>query len=630
MSTRSLPADLMPRGDVDTFLAHPEAMTALLDHGTLLTSEEKNRIRERADWICRDRVFVHGYGEVNIASASCAAPRRLVDRMDYLVDLIVAHQCFGGRQYLEKAAGACNEWVARFRPLNLARAEKPVDTAIRLLNWIWLYQYAPEAVDWPGSQRLHSTNYRQVEFIKSRLSPGGNHLVLEALAIYCYGIIYSAGQCGNAWARLGKSILLREMERQVSADGVHSEQSMFYHQIVATHFLKFYLVALRSRKEIPPEFVNKLKLMLEYVHRTMKPDLTHPMLGDGDQMTSDDREHRETRALLPALYVLFDEKIYAGFKPSYNELMWWFLGEACGNIAHTKTAPGSHVFKSSGLAVLRHENHYLMFDAAPFGDNEFPHHGHADALGFEMVMNGETLFLDPGGYAYLNDTFRHYARGTFGHNTIVVGRRSQSEIHGVFGYGKRAKVNFSDYYLSCEYDFLEGVHDGYLPVWHKRQIYFNKSPQTYVVIIDLIYPNNEIDISKIEISFLLHLSPLCQLQSPNRITFQNKNANWSYGYYSNNILETDIISSPYNNSNVKGCVFRHDKRIEAAQVINCKTFGNVPCYYIFIIAPSDEDIQHSFDSQNNAFIVEGKAKDFYSISVDINLITSTRIRTHEN
>jgi len=91
-------------------------------------------------------------------------------------------------------------------------------------------------------------------------------------------------------------------------------------------------------------FAARLAGMLEYVHQSMKPDLTHPMLGDGDQMLSDDREHWEAKVLLAARSVLFRRPLYQPFQARLNDTVLWFLGLDANAVPTTSVEPASAAY----------------------------------------------------------------------------------------------------------------------------------------------------------------------------------------------------------------------------------------------------------------------------------------------
>lgn len=476
------------------------------------------RARQRIADICRrladDEVELRGVGAIKLKYTvgnwydydSDAAI--MVNRHDFLLPLVQSAILSGDSRAVDMVNRLFAYWVANFRLDALLRCDTPIDAAIRLLNWAWVFnttllQLAPEQ-----ARKLCKIIYIQIEYIASWQSAGGNHLVLEALAGYVYGTIFRSTTAGARWHRWGRRCLLKQVVQQTTTDGVHTEQSMFYHQAVSTHFLKFVLAAASHEEPVPEPQRARFAKMLDYVHETMKPNLAHPVLGDGEALSTDDREHWEAKALLAARYRLFQEPIAEDFLPQVNDAAVWLLGIALPDIRTTAEPLRSTVLEGSGLAVLRDGDRYVFFDAAPFSDPEFPHHGHADALQVEVSAGSHNLFIDPGGYGYYDNSFRRFFRSTAAHNTITLDGMSQSQLFGVLGYGRLAKAHIVRSSMSEHVDYIAGTHDGFRPCEHEREVLLYKHQERFLVIIDRLSGAGEHEaVSR------FHLSPELRMNS---------------------------------------------------------------------------------------------------------------------
>ncbi len=166
--------------------------------------------------------------------------------------------------------------------------DKAIDIAIRFLNWSSVCNLIGKCT-WSNSELYYW--YTQIEWIRTKLSPGGNHRLLEGLALFAAGVFFYEIKQSNIWISQGKKILLNEINHQVHDDGVHAEQSMYYHQVCTTHFLKFVVICHRLDQKLRESFETKFVKMLNYVWMTQKPDGSHPMVGDGDQLLSEEREN---------------------------------------------------------------------------------------------------------------------------------------------------------------------------------------------------------------------------------------------------------------------------------------------------------------------------------------------------
>lgn len=593
------------------FLARKEPLKGINCRHSLFSEGQVAKIMDDGTKVLAGKIYIHGQGVVNLRFSVMdwydydVIHARPINRHDFVPILVRAYVVSGQDNYSKKLSDLFNYWTNNFSINRLLKNDKPIDVAIRLLNWVWAFNFLGGELN-TDSRKLEKIIYCQVEYIRAKLSPGGNHLLLEILAIYVYGTLFDNTSYGKEWSDFAKPIFFNEMKRQVAADGVHSEQSTFYHHVVSTHFLKGYLVALNNGHKIPESFSVYFKCMLEYIHQSMKPDLTHPMLGDGDLMLSEDREHWEVKVLLTARSILFNEPFCSSFNDVINDASYWFFGESLSNLPVTDEIPGSMVYEETGLAILRDAEHYVLFNAAPFGNSAYPHHGHADALSVELCLAGQSILIDPGGYAYINDAMRTYFRSTWAHNTIVVDGNNQSDIFGVFGYGKLAQTKLTMFSLSDHVDVVEGLHYGYWPVIHKRKLIFRKGDAAHVIIIDYI------DGSGVhEIEGLLHLSPNYRMDSSlKRILSSDENCHVDIWCFSSAKLQLEVRKGLAGSMPEGWVCFETGRPIES-EVLALKAEGDLPASIITVFAPHSNNAKCQYIEDNNKLMITTKTTDTY-------------------
>jgi|GEM_PF-6788796 len=596
------------------FLVKKESLDLEIANGKLFTDKQLQKIIRDADQVLTGPIRIHGLGSVEFRTDSMnwygygSKYARAVNRHDFVPVIAKAYAISDEAKYADKLKGLFDYWIDNFSLGRLLKHDKPIDTAIRLLNWIWAINFVGKSLN-VDVAKLIRIIYVQAEYILARLSHSGNHLLLEILAIYVYSVLFSDLKFGKKWMDFSRPIFFEEINRQVTKEGIHSEQSTFYHHVVCTHFLKGYLVARNNGHQIPLEFSEKLKSMLDYVHQSMKPDLTFPMLGDGDQMLSDDREHWETKVILAARTFLFGEPVCESFKSTINDSPCWFFGLAAYELSATEDLPSSSVFRETGLAILRDAENYILFNAAPFGSALYPHHGHADALHVELCFAGKTVLMDPGGYAYVNDAMRFYVRSTRAHNTIVVDGIDQSEIFGVFGYGKLADTKMTKSVISEKIDVVEGVHYGYWPIIHKRQLIFKKGNAPYVVIIDYVVGKGRHKIEK-----YLHLSPDYRMNnSKNKIVSIDGVGNIDIWRYSPVILELETRKG-VGGKNPDGWVCLEAGKPIKSEVVVMSAECELPAKLITVLSPEDTHTQCEYWREDKKLRITTIDEDEYLIT----------------
>ena len=157
-----------------------------------------------------------------------------------------------------------------------------------------------------------------------------------------------------------------------------------------------------------------------------------------------------------------------------SNLNWLFSTEDC-NIVLSKSlyqVPLDACYKCGGNTILRSHDHRILIgiDHAALGFGTIAAHGHADALSFQMYVNGLPVFIDPGTYIYHCDTeSRNAYRKTENHNTVCINGRDQSEMLGAFLWGKRAESQLISHSNAQGKIELTASHDGYSPAKHMRR-----------------------------------------------------------------------------------------------------------------------------------------------------------------
>lgn len=568
------------------------------------------RLFKEADDICDGYFLIHDSGRIQWKLDTTpwrewkSDEVRSFHRHDFLITLLRVSRCSRTNKYSTMIELLIGNLFMSYPIDMIIKYDKPIDIAIRFLNWSAVYSLLKkysltkkELVHW----------YKQIEWMRANMSPGGNHRVLESLCLFAAGIFFCEIVQSKKWMYEGKKILLKEMEKQVWDDGVHAEQSMYYQQIVTTHFLKFVLLCKKKGHKLPKSFMEQFLRMLEYVWLVEKPDGVHPMIGDGDELTSEEREHWEARALIP-FYLKMQKVSNCG-----NESLEWFCHTVPDDLVmlddwkkKNKTNPcqikkrKSHLFERGGHAILRdNEGNYLFFNCGHFGYRPYPHHGHADALSAEICMNGETVVMDTGGYAYRNDIYRYFARSTAAHNTIELDRSDQSEIYGVFGVGKMADVYVEKFCFTHNADEVEGYHNGYSPAIHRRRVIFIKHPIKVFLIYDKITGEGVHDCR-----LFFHIAPEVKVTKvgQDRLKIYGKLKPVGSAFF---LGDSKLFVEVYKGdgvNDVQGMISKRTKEVTFNEVVRIGRKDKLPVEFISIFTP-ENDIGIDVQNSNEASIV---------------------------
>ena len=118
-------------------------------------------------------------------------------------------------------------------------------------------------------------------------------------------------------------------------------------------------------------------------------------------------------------------------------------------------------FSDSGYRKIRTNNYELFIDVGNVGPDYQPGHAHSDTFNFELIKNGNPIFVDTGISTYEKNAIRQSERATHSHNTVKIGSKEQTQVWGGFRVAKRAKIT----HLIEKPNLIEASHDGYLSRW---------------------------------------------------------------------------------------------------------------------------------------------------------------------
>jgi hypothetical protein len=353
----------------------------------------------------------------------------------------------------------------------------------------------------------------------SRGSSVGNHLIGEATGVFVATCYYGNLRRASRWQAKSRAILNREILNQTFPDGGPLEQTVGYHLFNLQFFVAAGIAARAAGQDFPESYWSRLEKMFEFLGVLSEGCEALPAFGDGDDgyvldIGNDSRNVREWLAVGAVLFERSDFKAWAG---GYAEPAEWLLGKQGRKRFKTIPEPQnkittSRAFKNSGYYLLQHgefdslDRISVVFDCGPLGMKPLAGHGHADALSFTLRAFGRDILVDPGTYDYFSyPEWRKYFRSTRAHNTVVIDGRDQSEMLGLFLWGRKAKAECLSWQPSDVGGKVIGQHDGYTrrddPVTHKRMI--DLDGQEFVIRDDIIARERH----KIEIYF--HLAEHC-------------------------------------------------------------------------------------------------------------------------
>ena len=375
-------------------------------------------------------------------------------------------------RFLQKLTDNVKAWCEKNPFLHGISWTSAMELAIRTINWMYALAFVKAAGADISSLRVGAIN--MVDYLTkhfSRYSSANNHLLVEATAIGIAGYTFNH----QPWKELAFRLLSEELDKQNYFDGVNKELSLHYQTFGMEAYLLLAHVSGESR------WNEMLRKQCEYVAHAAWKEKAVCEFGDDDEGKILDLQGGKWHQWEWVLQLgsLVTGVRYSRFDDICENTRWLFTDEEIEAIknkplyANTK----SRCFDIGGNSFLRDKDDRVLIgiDHAALGFGAIAAHGHADALSFQMLVDGEAVITDPGTYIYHCDLeHRNAFRKTINHSTVCIGGKDQSEILGAFLWGKRAECKLDHFSSSDEMDVLTACHDGYKPIIHQRTFEWNK------------------------------------------------------------------------------------------------------------------------------------------------------------
>lgn len=487
----------------------PNAEKAIVEHAERIAEGRFDLLAFRnlsfgtpIDWhlepIAGKRAPLVHWSRLNYLNAEFFGDKKIVwelNRHQYFVTLGQAYLLTGDERYADVFVAHINSWMDQNPPKLGVNWASSLEVAFRSISWLWALYFFKNSPALTAETFLRICKFlylngRHLETYLSTYFSPNTHLTGEALGLFYLGTLLPEFKESSRWRNKGLGILLEQLPRHVQPDGVYFEQSSYYHRYTTDFYLHLRLLLSANQQAIPPELDQKLTLLLDHLMYITRPDGTTPLLGDDDGgrlMTLSHPAPNDFRATLATGAAIFERSDYKFVSGGVAEDTLWLLGPA--GAARLDLLPAvepetqSVAFHNGGYYVLRDgwsaNANYLLFDCGPHGTMNCGH-AHADALSFELAVNGSTLLVDPGTYTYTgSQEMRNWFRSSNAHNTVTVNDLSSSVPGGPFSWLTTAHSECLWWITHERFDYVVGSHDGYNwfsePATHTRSILFIKN-----------------------------------------------------------------------------------------------------------------------------------------------------------
>ena len=427
-------------------------------------------------------------------------------RQQWLVRIAQAWALSGDPRYASTCVAAIDAWQDQHAAARDGGAASSADVAGRVLSWCWVLTLLRNAGDIPDRWfvRVLATLRGHATHVQHSLSHNGQpptQATTSALALFYAGSLFREWPESAHWREMGMRMLASQSEVQISADGVHFEQSTCFHAYTADVYLHFLLLARRNGLDVAPAVLQRVERMFDFLLAIRRPDGSIPAIGDADGgslLPLAARSMFDSSGRFAVAAALFTRPDFAWASNGLAPEVAWLMGaDGVRAFEALRPAPPAHgrsrIFPSGGYAVLRtgweRDAHHMIVDVGPLGCPVSSGHGHADLLSLQCAVFGEPAIVDPGTHCYGGDSkWRDFFRSTGAHSTVVVDGLSQAEATGPFGWRRQPRARLREWHSTPDFDFVDAEHDGYAalpdPVTHRRRVIFVK-PGYWIVVDDL-------------------------------------------------------------------------------------------------------------------------------------------------
>ncbi len=457
-----------------------------------------------------------------------------LNRHSHFVTLGQAYWLTGENRFAEGFVDQVSAWIDA-NPAGMGvNWTCGLEVSLRSIAWLWAIHLCVDSREVTPDffARLLKSLIEHGRYIEKYLSyyaSPNTRLTGEALGLFYLGLALPELDRAKGWRNLGLQIMLDHAMKQFQPDGVHFEQSSYYHRYSTDFYTHLFALTRANdiliKRELEIMLWNKLESMLDHLMWITRPDGSSPLIGDDDGgrliklSPRPANDFRDTLAIGAAILKRGDWKYVAGKAPA--ELLWLIgpEGVACyDKLRAEMPRETSKEFMSSGYFVMRdgwrRDSSFALIDCGPHGADANARHSHSDALSIEFASRGVTWLVDPGTFVYAADAkMRNEFRSTAAHNTVLVDGEPQSLPSKTFSWRTSANCQLREFIEHSDAIFFQGSHDGYErlrdPVTHTRSVLFVK-PDERDNIPEYLIVRDQFTAKKLHhYSILYHFAPDC-------------------------------------------------------------------------------------------------------------------------
>lgn len=349
----------------------------------------------------------------------------------------------------------------------------------------------------PATQLLMLSSLPDHAHYNRNFHSSNNWLTMEISALATIATNFPEYQGSEAWLSYAAGVISESMKGQVYPDGVQTELTSHYHNVAMRNFVLFKEICDRANYPLPDFFDETIEKMYSYIAHVVRPDGYRILNNDGDRGS--------------------DVPLILQGAEQYEQPSWEYIATHGKKGLKPKEGP-SYFYPWAGQLISRSgydkEAQWSFFDIGPWGSG----HQHNDQLHLSIAAYGRDLLVDAGRFAYTGEVarkFRSYARGTQGHNAVLIDGKGQ--MPGVKVTEKSLDANH--WKITPEFDYAWHSFDKFYDleeVKHSRALLYVRGE--FWVVVDKVETTRP---RKVET--LWHWHPDCIVEVDKSATVSTKN-----------------------------------------------------------------------------------------------------------
>jgi len=423
-----------------------------------------------------------------------------LNRLHHLVTLGRGYLLTSDERYSEEFLLQLASWYEDNPPRFGVNWSIAMEAGIRVVNVIAaleMFRGSPNVTD-QAIELILKMLIAHGRFIRANLEfshrTPSNHYLSDLIGLFAIGTTAPDLREARGWRDYSAPRLVKEMNRQVLADGVDYEGATGYHRFVLEIFSLFFSWCRTGRFDPGTAFRARLEAMFEFVGSYLKPDRTAPVIGDSDDgrlIKFKDRPAVDHSYLMSIGAILLQNATFKQSSEIDEEAIWWFGRAGLETFEHLRInerSAGSRAFPQAQIFVQRAGDLYSIIDCGDHGVRGRGSHAHSDALSIEVFAFGRTFLRDPGTFVYTaSEQERNLFRSTAYHNTVRIDDEEISQVNEgeLFSFASNVRPQVNLWESTAERDVLDAEHYAYqrldAPVTHRRVVSFDKRGGYWII-----------------------------------------------------------------------------------------------------------------------------------------------------